>query len=95
MVTLAKIKADSAQLRSYIEFLKDEIDTCMHVQKGVLFLYAVAEQKPTHITILEIYSNADAYQSHIITPHFLKYKAATKIWSKCFRFSNQIRSFLE
>ncbi len=79
MVRLAKIVVDSAQLDTYNTFLKEEIETSMRVEKGVLLLYAVSEQKkPTHITILEIFENVDAFQSHIKTPHFLKYKTATK-----------------
>jgi 4-carboxymuconolactone decarboxylase len=42
-------------------------------------LYAVAEkERPNHITILEIYASEEAYQKHIQTPHFLKYKNGTK-----------------
>jgi quinol monooxygenase YgiN len=79
MIRLAKIVVDSAQLGTYNTFLKEEIETSMRVEKGVLFLYAVAEQKkPTHITIMEIFENTDAFQAHIKTPHFLKYKTATK-----------------
>lgn len=32
---------------------------------------------PDKITILEIYADERAYQSHIETPHFLKYKQGT------------------
>jgi quinol monooxygenase YgiN len=32
---------------------------------------------PTQFTILEIYASRAAYQQHIETPHFLKYKTAT------------------
>jgi 4-carboxymuconolactone decarboxylase len=79
MVRLAKIVIDSAQLKTFNAFLKEEIETSMKVEKGVLLLYAVSEQKrPTHITILEIFADGDAFQSHIKTPHFLKYKTATK-----------------
>jgi quinol monooxygenase YgiN len=79
MVRLARITVDSAQLKIYNQFLKEEIETSMRVEKGVLFLYAVAEQlNPTHITIFEIYANADAYKAHIKTSHFLKYKTGTK-----------------
>jgi 4-carboxymuconolactone decarboxylase len=70
---------DAAQLESYNAFLKEEIETSMNVESGVLTLYAVAEkEKPTHITILEIYADVEAYKKHIQTPHFLKYKNATK-----------------
>jgi 4-carboxymuconolactone decarboxylase len=79
MVRLARIVVDSAQLEAYNAFLKEEIETSMHVEKGVLLLYAVSEQKkPTHITILEIFADVEAFQAHIKTPHFLKYKTGTK-----------------
>lgn len=79
MVRLAKLVIDSAQLKSYNAFLKEEIETSIAKEPGVLTLYAVADKKqPTHITILEIYANDEAYKKHIQTPHFLKYKSATK-----------------
>jgi quinol monooxygenase YgiN len=79
MIRLAKIVVDSAQLETYNAFLKEEIETSMRIEKGVLLLYAVSEQKrPTHFTILEIFANVEAWQSHVKTPHFLKYKAGTK-----------------
>jgi quinol monooxygenase YgiN len=79
MVRLAKLVIDSAHLESYNALLREEIETSVKVEPGVLTLYAVAEKNnPTHITILEIYATADAYKKHIQTPHFLKYKNGTK-----------------
>ena len=79
MVRLAILVIDSTQLEHYNAILKEEIETSVKVEAGVLTLYAVAEKnKPTHITILEIYANVDAYKKHIQTPHFLKYKNGTK-----------------
>jgi quinol monooxygenase YgiN len=79
MVRLAKLVIDSTQLEQYNALLKEEIETSVKVEPGVITLYAVAEKnKPTHITILEIYANIDAYKKHINTPHFLKYKNGTK-----------------
>lgn len=79
MVRLAKLVIDSAQLENYKVMLKEEIETSVRVEPGVITLYAVTEKnKPTHITILEIYADTAAYKSHIQTPHFLKYKEATK-----------------
>jgi quinol monooxygenase YgiN len=79
MVRLAKLVIDSTQLDSYRAFLKEEIETSVRVEKGVLTLYAVAEKnKPTHITILEIYADTEAYKAHIQTLHFIKYKNGTK-----------------
>lgn len=79
MVRLAKLQIDSAQLENYKAALREEIETSLHVEPGVLTLYAVSEKNnPTHITILEIYADSNAYKSHIQTPHFLKYKITTK-----------------
>lgn len=79
MVRLAKLVIDPAHLESYNALLREEIETSVKLEPGVLTLYAVAEKNnPTNITILEIYANADAYKKHIQTPHFLKYKNGTK-----------------
>lgn len=78
-VRLAKLVIDSNQLDQYNSFLKEEIETSIRVEPGVITLYAVAEkERPNHITILEIYASEEAYQKHIQTPHFLKYKNGTK-----------------
>src|SRR5690348_10857175 len=74
VVRLARLVIDSAQLETYNRMLKEGIETAIKVEPGVLTLYAVAEkERPTHITILEIYADADAYEKHIKTPHFMKY----------------------
>src|SRR5262245_33516111 len=79
MVRLAKLVIDSTLLESYNTFLREEIETSVKIEPGVLTLYAVAEKNnPSHITILEIYANEEAYKKHIQTPHFLKYKNGTK-----------------
>ena len=83
MVRLAKLVIDSAQLESYKAALKEEIETSVHLEPGVLTLYAVSEKNnPTHITILEIYADTDAYKAHLQTPHFIKYKTGTKYMVK-------------
>lgn len=79
MVRLAKIVIDSSQLENYKTMLKEEIETSVRVEPGVITLYAVSEKEhPTHITILEIYADTAAYKSHLQTPHFIKYKTGTK-----------------
>jgi quinol monooxygenase YgiN len=78
MVRLARLEIDSTQLDNYKNFLKEEIETSLRLEPGVWTLYAVFEkQRPTHVTILEIYADTAAYNSHIKTPHFLKYKNGT------------------
>ena len=79
MVRLAKLVIDSIQLEKYKASLKEEIEASVQLEPGVFTLYAVAEKNnPTHITILEIYADTVAYKSHILTPHFIKYKNGTK-----------------
>ncbi|WP_165021677.1 putative quinol monooxygenase [Dysgonomonas sp. ZJ279] len=77
-VRLSKIIVDPLHLDEYNIYLREEIEASMRLEPGVLTLYAVSEKEhPNRITILEIYSNEEAYQSHIKTSHFLKYKEGT------------------
>lgn len=79
MVRLAKLVIDPAQLDAYKAALEEEVKASVAVEPGVLTLYAVSEQaQPTHFTILEIYASRVAYEAHIKTPHFLKYKKTTE-----------------
>ena len=76
---MAKLQIYPTHLESYKAALKEEIETSLRVEAGVLALSAVSEKdNPTHITILEVYADADAYQAHLESPHFKKYKATTK-----------------
>jgi quinol monooxygenase YgiN len=79
MVRLARLVIDPARLEAYKDALKEEVEASVRLEPGVLTLYAVSEkQRPTHFTILEIYANQSAYEAHIKSPHFLKYKTGTE-----------------
>ena len=79
MVRLAKIKVDPLQLDKYNSALKEQMTTAVRVEPGVLTYYAVADKSDlSHITILEIYADTAAYQAHITTTHFKKYKETVK-----------------
>ena len=78
LVRLSKIIVDPAQLDAYNVFLKEEIEASMRLEPGVLTLYTTYEKDaPHHVTILEIYADSVAYESHLKTPHFQKYKQGT------------------
>ena len=78
LVRLSKITVDPAQLDAYNAFLKEEIEASIRLEPGVLTLYATAEKDAPHkVTILEIYADRTAYESHLQTPHFQKYKQGT------------------
>ncbi len=79
VVRMAKLQIDSAQLENYKAALKEHAETAVRVEPGVLTLYAVYEKnKPTHVTVFEIYASQEAYQAHLKTAHFIKYKTSTK-----------------
>ncbi|MFN9682120.1 MAG: putative quinol monooxygenase, partial [Bacteroidota bacterium] len=75
MYRIAKIKVDINQLENYKIALKEQMNTAIKVEPGVLSYTVVADKKDhSQITIIEVYANLEAYQSHILTPHFKKYK---------------------
>lgn len=79
MIRIAKIRVDPAQLDSYNAALKEQMTTAVSIEPGVLTYYALADKtNPSHITILEIYADTAAYQAHIQTAHFKKYKATVQ-----------------
>ena len=56
-------------------------------EPGILVMYAVAEKNnPTTVSILEVYKNFRAYNKHIETPHYLKYKEGAKGLVKSLKF---------
>ena len=78
-VRVAQIEIDPARLDSYKAIAKEQIETAIRDEPGVLTLYAVAEQDhPTLVVVFEIYAGLEAYRAHIETPHFKKYKADTQ-----------------
>jgi len=79
MYRIAKIKVEINQLDKYKAALKEQMDAAIKLEPGVLSYTVVADKKDTtSITIFEVYENQEAYQSHIIAPHFKKYKETVK-----------------
>lgn len=77
-VRIAKLDIDPAQLEAYKTALIEEVETSIRVEPGVLALYSVYEKdNPTHVRLLEIYADVEAYNAHIASPHFQKYKSGT------------------
>ncbi|MCD8264175.1 MAG: antibiotic biosynthesis monooxygenase [Tannerellaceae bacterium] len=77
-VRLSMITVDPGRLEEYNTYLKEEIEASMQLEPGVLTLYAVSEKDtPNQVVILEIYADEAAYQQHLQTSHFIKYKEGT------------------
>lgn len=81
MYRIANIKVDAKYLDQYLSALNEQMNNAIKLEKGVLSYTAVSDKKdPTLITILEVYASKEAYQSHIVSPHFKKYKETVKDW---------------
>jgi quinol monooxygenase YgiN len=86
IVRIAELEIDPAQLEAYCGLLAEEIEASVEKEHGVLMLHAVAEkERPERIRILEVYASQAAYEGHLTTPHFLKYKTETSGMVKSLR----------
>ncbi len=78
IVRLAEIEVGPTLLEEYLNFAKEVGETSTRIEPGVLTLFSMqSKENPCKIYILEIYADREAYQSHIQTPHFKKYKEGT------------------
>ena len=77
-IQVAEIEIDPGQLENYRAAVKEQIEAAIRTEPGVLTLYSVSDKEnPTHITVFEIYRDTVAYQTHLQSAHFKKYKAVT------------------
>ena len=78
-VRLAELEIVATQLDGFKAAVTEEIEAAVRVEPGVLVLYAVFEKEnPARVRVFEMYADAHAYQTHLETPHFLKFRAATE-----------------
>lgn len=78
VVRMAELEIDPGTLEAYRALLTEEIEASVALEDGVLSLNAVSiKDCPNMIRILEVYADKEAYEAHLRTPHFLKYKNET------------------
>ncbi|MFC3327245.1 putative quinol monooxygenase [Mesorhizobium cantuariense] len=78
IVRMAELEIDPDQIDSYKTLLAEEIEASVRIEPGVLFLHAVSEKgAPEKVRVIECYADQAAYEAHLTTPHFLKYKTQT------------------
>ena len=86
MVRIAELEVDPAQLDAYKSILAEEQEASVRLEPGVLMLHSVAlADSPTSIRLLEVYASRSAYEAHIQSPHFVKYKTSTEAMVKSLR----------
>jgi quinol monooxygenase YgiN len=82
-IQIAEIVVDPAQLDGYKAAVAEQIEAAIRLEPGVLVLYSVSNRdNPSQITVFEIYRDREAYLAHLMTPHFLKYKATVETMVK-------------
>ena len=78
IVRLAEIEVYPEHLQEYLKFANEVDRLSVEREPGVVCLFPMqSAEDSTQIRILEIYASEEAYQSHIKTEHFLKYKQGT------------------
>ena len=90
IVRLSKIEVWPQFLDEYIKYVTEVGEISLRTEPGVLTMYAVSEKEnPCKITILETYSSKEAYDRHIASTHFQKYKQGTQHMVKSLVLSDQ------
>lgn len=90
IVRLSKIEVYPEHLDEYMEYATEVGEVSLRTEPGVLTMYAVSEKEnPCRITILETYVSQAAYESHIVSEHFRKYKQGTLHMVKSLVLSDQ------
>jgi len=77
-VRVAELDIDPAQVQAFAVATREVGQASVRTEDGCLVLYAVAEKdNPSRVRVFEIYRDQAAYQAHLQTPHFKKFRATT------------------
>ena len=78
-VRVAEIEVDPAQREAFISAVTEAMDESVRSEPGVLALFAVAEKDhPSRLRFFEMYASEEAYNAHVESPHFRKYRTTTE-----------------
>ena len=90
IVRLSKIEVYPQHLDEYMKYAVEVGEVSLCTEPGVLTMYALQDKEnPCLVTILETYSSKDAYEKHIASDHFQKYKKGTLHMVKSLVLSDQ------
>lgn len=90
IVRLSKIEVYPQYLDEYMKYATEVGEISLRTESGVLTMYAVGEKEnPCKVTILETYASHAAYEKHIASEHFQKYKQGTLHMVKSLVLSDQ------
>ena len=78
VVRLAEIEIDPEELDAYLEYAAEVGRVSMATEPGVIALFSMQDvSDPCKVYILEVYADKQAYEAHVQTAHFRKYKDGT------------------
>ncbi len=78
MVRIAKVDIDSVYLKPYKAAIQEHTLAAVASEPGVLALCSVHDKANSAlVTVFEVYASKQAYEAHLKTPHFQKYKTGT------------------
>jgi quinol monooxygenase YgiN len=78
LIRIAELEIDPHEIDAYKHMLTEEIEASVRNEPGVLSLNAVSiKGKPNSVRIIETYADQAAYEAHLRSAHFLKYKTGT------------------
>jgi len=78
IVRISEIQIHPNSIAEYKAILKEEAEASVRLEPGVIAIFPMSQKEnPTEVRILEIYASREAYEAHLQTPHFQKYKTAT------------------
>ena len=90
IVRLSKVEVWPQYLDEYMRYATEVGEISLRTEPGVLTMYAVGEKdNPCKITILETYASREAYDRHIASAHFQKYKQGTLHMVKSLELTDQ------
>lgn len=90
IVRLSKVEVYPQYLDEYLKYATEVGEVSLRTEPGVLTMYAVSEKgNPCMVTILETYASREAYDKHIASAHFQKYKQETLRMVKSLVLSDQ------
>ena len=90
IVRLSKIEVYPQYLNEYMQYAVEVGEISLRTEPGVLTMYAVSDKEnPCLVTILETYVSQAAYQSHVASAHFQKYKQGTLHMVKSLQLCDQ------
>ncbi|MBB3223604.1 putative quinol monooxygenase [Pseudoduganella umbonata] len=78
IVRISEIQVHAQHLEQYKAILQEEAEASVRLEPGVIAIFPMSRRdSDTEFRILEIYASRQAYEAHLKTPHFQKYKSGT------------------